>query len=80
MPSKTYTIAPRHIDEDFDHNAASHAEPTSGELSDSDWVEMEDKEWTDEQLIDDARPGRRTGKVEWLLTLLELVSSRCEGK
>lgn len=47
----------------------------SGELSDSDWVEMEDEEWTDEQLMDDARPGRRTGKDECLLTPLELTSS-----
>lgn len=39
-------------------------EPGDEELSDSAWIEVDDREWTDEQLMDDARPGRRKGNSD----------------
>ncbi|KAH6858761.1 hypothetical protein B0T12DRAFT_501167 [Alternaria alternata] len=40
---------------------SNHAvlQPEADEQSDWDTVEVKDKEWTDEELMDDARPGRR---------------------
>ena len=37
----------------------SVVEPEADEQSDWDTVEVKDKQWTDEELMDDARPGRR---------------------
>jgi len=37
----------------------SRIEPSPSEGSESDWVEVADREWNDEALLDDARPGRR---------------------
>lgn len=34
-------------------------EPAPEELSEDEWIEVEDREWNDEKLLDDARPGRR---------------------
>ncbi|KAH4205172.1 hypothetical protein HBI95_144690 [Parastagonospora nodorum] len=35
----------------------SRVEPSPSEGSQSDWVEVADREWSDEALLDDARPG-----------------------
>jgi hypothetical protein len=59
MPQRLYHITPPLGSEDPDDHDTSSAEPTESELSNSDWIEVDDTEWTDEQLKDDARPGRR---------------------
>lgn len=53
-------------------------EPESHELSDNDWIEVDGREWSDEWLLDDARPGRRRcrGKAECVLDLLGLEKIR----
>jgi hypothetical protein len=38
-------------------------EPRDDELSNVDWIEVADREWDNKQLMDDARPGRRTVAV-----------------
>lgn len=43
-------------------SSRSSLEPTPSELSDEDWIEVPDKEWSDKELMDDARPGRCVGK------------------
>lgn len=34
-------------------------ERNSSEISDSEWIEVDEEEWSDEALMDDARTGRR---------------------
>jgi hypothetical protein len=38
----------------------SVVEPGPNEGNESDWVEVDGQEWSDERLMNDARPGRRT--------------------
>jgi hypothetical protein len=49
------------LEHDTEIPDTSAVEPEADEQSD-DWdtVEVKDKEWTDEELMDDARPGRRS--------------------
>ncbi|KAL6706125.1 hypothetical protein ACN47E_006041 [Coniothyrium glycines] len=43
----------------------SDVKANEDELCESDWLEVDDdREWTDEELADDARPGRRIGVQE----------------
>jgi hypothetical protein len=44
---------------DWEVPETSLLEPSGSELSDSDFVMVEYREWTDEELMDDARRGRR---------------------
>ncbi|KAF2872778.1 hypothetical protein BDV95DRAFT_662478 [Massariosphaeria phaeospora] len=41
---------------------SSSPSSTSSSLISSSWIEIDSPEWTDEQLLDDARPGRRNAK------------------
>jgi hypothetical protein len=41
---------------DYEEQAAALLEPSD---NDSDFVVVEEKEWTDDELMDDGRPGRR---------------------
>jgi hypothetical protein len=62
--SKLYHISPPPLisrDSDEGTDQTSMVEPHDDELSDSGWTEVPDREWSDEQLLDDARPGRRKG-------------------
>jgi hypothetical protein len=45
--------------EDWEVPDTSLLERLGDELSDSDYVMVEDREWSDDELMDDARPGRR---------------------
>lgn len=47
------------LEHDTEIPDTSVVEPEADEQSDWDTVEVKDKEWTDEELMDDARPGRR---------------------
>ncbi|KAH7094391.1 hypothetical protein FB567DRAFT_542848 [Paraphoma chrysanthemicola] len=54
-----YIIPPHtHAETPADEDTSSIS-PHGSELSDSDWIEVSDREYTDEDLMDDARPGRR---------------------
>jgi hypothetical protein len=64
MSLKLQHIVPLFGNEDPYTSDTSEAEPRDDELSDSEFVELEDREWTDAQLKDDGRPGRRVGKIE----------------
>jgi hypothetical protein len=46
------------LERDTEIPDTSVVEPEADEQSDWDTVEVKDKEWTDEELMDDARPGR----------------------
>jgi hypothetical protein len=48
------------LEHDTEIPDTSVVEPESDEQSDWDTVEVKDKEWSDEELMDDARPGRRS--------------------
>jgi hypothetical protein len=74
MPPRIYHISPPLGCEYLEYNDTSNAEPTSSELSNSAWIEVQEKEWTDEQLKDDARPGRRKGKLDHITDAPESVS------
>jgi hypothetical protein len=64
MTSKIYHITPTWSAADpSDDVDTTKVEPSDVELSNVDWIEVADREWDDEQLMDDARPGRRTAKV-----------------
>lgn len=39
-------------------------EPDSSERSSDGWIELDEPEWTDKELMDDARPGRRKSAKE----------------
>jgi hypothetical protein len=73
MPPKIQHIVPFFTDGDLCTSDTSEAEPRDDELSNSDFVELEDREWTDEQLKDDGRPGRRVGKIERVTELKDIV-------
>jgi hypothetical protein len=60
--------------EDFDAIDTSSVEPTADELSDSEWIEIEEREWTNEQLLDDGRPGRRQGESNRVIDLGNIVN------
>jgi hypothetical protein len=77
MPLKLQHIVPLFGNEDPYTSDTSEAEPRDDEVSDSEFVELEDREWTDEQLKDDGRPGRRVGKIE---RVTELKDSMREAK
>jgi hypothetical protein len=63
MQSLLYHIVPEDTNDEDD---TSSVEPSATEGSESDWIEIEDKKWTDEELMDDARLGRRRGVgQEW---------------
>jgi hypothetical protein len=65
--SKLYHISPAPLisrDSDEGTDQTSMVEPHDDELSNSGWTEVPDREWSDEQLLDDARPGRRKGVSE----------------
>ena len=47
------------LEHDTEIHDTSVVEPEADEQSDWDTVEVKDKQWTDEELMDDARPGRR---------------------
>lgn len=74
MPPRIYHIPPPLGCEYLEYNDTSHAEPTSSELSSSNWIEIQEKEWTDEQLKDDARPGRRKGTLDHITAASQSVS------
>jgi hypothetical protein len=44
-----------------DEQDTSSVESSATEGSDSDWIEAGNKKWSEEDLMDDARPGRRKG-------------------
>jgi hypothetical protein len=48
------------LEHDTEIRDTSVVEPEADDQSDWDTGEVEDKEWTDEELMDDARPGRRS--------------------
>ena len=75
MPRRICHITPPLGSEDPEYNDTSSVEPTDSETSDSDWIEVDDKEWNDEQLKDDARPGRRRGKLDQITSASDRVSS-----
>jgi hypothetical protein len=65
--SKLYHISPAPLisrDSDEGTDQTSMVEPHDDELSNLGWTEVPDREWSDEQLLDDARPGRRKGVSE----------------
>jgi hypothetical protein len=75
MPPRIYHVSPPlGVCEYLEYNDTSNAEPTSSGLSSSDWIEVQEKEWTDEQLEDDARPGRRKGKLDYITAAPQSVS------
>jgi hypothetical protein len=57
---KSYDYAPPFGAGDTDEVNLSQIDPSDSELSESDWIEVVDGEWSDENLMDYARPGRRT--------------------
>ena len=59
--------------EELDADHTSSFEPTKDELSDSEWIEIEEREWTNDQLLDDARPGRRQGEIDRVIDLGNIV-------
>jgi hypothetical protein len=59
MPPKQVQPSPLFIAEDSDEIDASLIKPGDDELNECDYVDVEEKEWTDGELMDDARPGRR---------------------
>jgi hypothetical protein len=64
MTSKIYHVTPIWFAADPCNDIdTTKVEPNDEELSNADWIEVADREWDDEQLMDDARPGRRTVKV-----------------
>lgn len=56
MHPQLYHIGPKDTNDEVD---TSSVEPSATEGSESDWIEIEEKKWSDEELMDDARPGRR---------------------
>jgi hypothetical protein len=62
-PCHTSPHPPTSRDSD-DGDQASLVEPQDDELSETGWVEVCDREWSDEQLMGDARPGRRIAASE----------------
>lgn len=61
-----YTVKIAHIVphvnvEDLEALETCNVEPRDEEICESDWIDIDDREWSDEQLADDARPGRRVG-------------------
>jgi hypothetical protein len=64
MASRIYDITPSWSAADpSDDVDTIKVEPRDDELSNVDWIEVADREWDNEQLMDDARPGRRTVAV-----------------
>jgi hypothetical protein len=59
MQGKIYHIALPFSAEDSDDEDTSRVEPNASEDSESDWVEVGERAWSEEALIDDARPGQR---------------------
>ncbi|KAH7371495.1 hypothetical protein BKA66DRAFT_443959 [Pyrenochaeta sp. MPI-SDFR-AT-0127] len=49
--------------------------PEEDKFETSGWVEVDDSEWTDEQLIDDGRPGRRKGNTDQDSKLRSMVNA-----
>ncbi|CAO2658469.1 Nn.00g061920.m01.CDS01 [Neocucurbitaria sp. VM-36] len=70
---RIYHVAPDSeiIDSDVPHDF--QMDTMDDELFDSDWIGIDDKECTDEQLMDDARPGRRKGKEDQDFRLQSIV-------
>jgi hypothetical protein len=60
MPSKKSRDASP-LSTDYEETDTSVLEPSDNEF---DGVEVENEEWSDEQLMDDARPGRRAKAEE----------------
>jgi hypothetical protein len=54
-PPLHQTSDPNDSDDD-----TSAVEPQPNEISEAEWIEVDEREWSDERLMDDARPGRRT--------------------
>lgn len=73
MPSRIQHIVPLWATEDPYTSDTSEAEPQDDELSDSDFIEIDDREWTDEELMDDGRPGRRVGESDRVTDLKDIV-------
>ncbi|KAH3942747.1 hypothetical protein HBH98_185940 [Parastagonospora nodorum] len=57
MQSKIFHMAPPLTSQCPEELDTSRVEPSPSEGSQSDWVEVADREWSDEALLDDARPG-----------------------
>jgi hypothetical protein len=51
-----------HVHEEYQSFAYVDIEPEPHELDDDVWIEVASREWDDEKLLDDARPGRRNGR------------------
>jgi hypothetical protein len=56
MSSKNQPVSALIKVTDYEEQAAAFLEPGDDE---SDWVVVDEPEWTDEELMDDGRPGRR---------------------
>jgi hypothetical protein len=76
MPPKIHHITPSFSTENLDVDDTSSVEPVDEELSNSDWIEVEEREWSDEQLLDDARSGRRKGASDRITELGNMVNKR----
>jgi hypothetical protein len=75
MPSKIYDVPPLLEAEDLERSKTWSAASDASGSSDFVWIEADGfKEWTDEQLKDDARPGRRKGKHNQITVMTERVS------
>jgi hypothetical protein len=77
-PAPRYTVKIAHIVphvnvEDLEALDTCRVEPRDEEMCESDWIEIDDREWSDKQLADDARPGRRMGSDNGELKLQSIV-------
>lgn len=60
---RIYHIVPDFMD-DLEELGTCRLVPDEKQNIASDWIQVDESEWTDEQLMDDARPGRRKGNTD----------------